>query len=68
MIRKRKKSKGQAFVAKRMRDFAAGKMHSGVGGKKGARMKKSVSNVRQAIAISLSEAKKKGYKVGKKRA
>ena len=47
--------KGQAKVAKVMREFKAGKLHSGKSGK-------VVKNPKQAVAIALSEAKlsKKG--------
>ena len=47
--------KGQSKVAKVMREFKAGKLHSGKSGK-------VVKNPKQAVAIALSEAKlsKKG--------
>ena len=47
--------KGQAKVAKVMREFKSGKLHSGKSGK-------VVKNPKQAVAIALSEAKlsKKG--------
>jgi hypothetical protein len=54
--------KAQKFIEKRMHDFKEGEMHS--------RVKKTgpvVSSPKQAIAISLSEARKKGLKVGKKK-
>ena len=44
-----------------IREFEAGKLHSG--SKKGPKVK----NIRQAIAIGISEAKKRGYKTGSKR-
>ena len=43
-------SKMQAKVAKVMREYKAGKLHSGKGGK-------VVKNPKQAIAIAMSEAK-----------
>lgn len=54
--------KAQKFIGKRMHDFKEGEMHS--------RKKKTgpvVENQKQAIAIALSEARKKGMKVGKKK-
>lgn len=54
--------KAEKFISKRMHDFKEGHMHS--------RVKKTgpvVTNPKQAIAISLSEARKKGMKVGKKK-
>lgn len=54
--------KAKKFIEKRMHDFKEGKMHS--------RVKKTgptVENPKQAIAISLSEARKKGMKVGSKK-
>lgn len=54
--------KAQKFIKKRMEDFKEHKMHS--------RVKKTgptVENPKQAIAIALSEARKKGMKVGKKK-
>ena len=54
--------KAKKFIKKRMEDFKEGNMHS--------RVKKTgpvVTNPKQAIAISLSEARKKGMKVGKKK-
>ena len=52
--------KAQAKIHRVMKEFKAGKLHSG--SKKGP----VVSNPKQAIAISLSEARKKGLKVPKK--
>lgn len=52
--------KAKKFIEKRMHDFKEGEMHS--------RVKKTgptVTNPKQAIAISLSEARNKGMKVGK---
>jgi ribosomal protein L21E len=46
----KKMSKGQKKVGKVMKEFKAGKLHSGKSGK-------IVKNPKQAIAIALSEAK-----------
>lgn len=53
----KKMSKGQKKVGKVMKEFKAGKLHSG-------KSEKIVKNPKQAIAIALSEAKmsKKGKK------
>ena len=51
--------KAQKKIGKVMREFKHGELHSG--SKKGP----VVSNPRQAIAISLSEAREKGMKVPK---
>lgn len=57
-----KYSKGaQKEVQKEMERFKAGKLKSGKSGKK-------VTNRKQAIAIGLSKARKKGAKVPKKAA
>ncbi len=50
--------KTQTHVAKTVRRMKAGKLESGSGDK--------VTDRKQAIAIALSEADKKGYKVPKK--
>jgi len=57
----KKMGKGQKKVGKVMREFKAGKLHSGKSGT-------IVKNPKQAIAIALSEAKmsKKRKKNGKK--
>lgn len=60
MAKKKKKTskKAEKFVEKRMHEFKEGEMHS--------RVKKTgptVTNPKQAIAIALSEARKKGMKV-----
>lgn len=52
--------KAKKFIEKRMHTFKEGGMHSGT--KKGP----TVTNPKQAIAISLSEARKKGMKTGSK--
>lgn len=43
-----------------IREFEEGKLHSG--SKKGPKVK----NLKQAVAIGISEAKRKGYKAGEK--
>jgi hypothetical protein len=53
--------KAQKKVKKVMKEFKSGKLHSG--SKKGP----VVTNPKQGIAIALSEARKKGLKVGAKR-
>ena len=55
-----KKKAYKKFAEKRMHAFKHGKMHSGRGGKKGLKQKKSVGKKSQGIAIMLSEARKKG--------
>lgn len=59
--KKKKLSKGKAKVEKVMHEFKEGKLHSG--SKKGPQ----VENPKQAIAIALSEARKKGAKIPKKK-
>ncbi len=56
------KSKGNKKVSKVMHEFKEGKLHSG--SKKGP----EVSNPKQAIAIALSEARKSGAQIPKKKA
>ena len=46
-----KKTKAQVKISKVMREFKAGELHSGKGGK-------VVKNPKQAVAIALSEAGK----------
>lgn len=55
-------SKGQEFIAKRMHDFKAGRMHGGTG-KPGVKLKKPVTKRKQAVAIALSEAREKGFAI-----
>jgi len=57
----KKKSKGKKKVEKVMKEFKENKLHSG--SKKGP----VVSNPKQAIAISLSEARKAGSKIPKRK-
>lgn len=52
--------KAKKVIKDEMHEFKEGKLHSG--SKKGP----IVKNPKQAIAIALSSARKKGYKVGKK--
>ena len=60
----RKYSKGAGKDVKReMHEFKRGKLKSGPGGKGG-----TVKSRKQAIAIGLSEARKEGKRVPKKRA
>jgi hypothetical protein len=56
-----KKAEKKAKVAKVMREFKGGKLHSG--SKKGP----VVKNKKQAVAIALSEAKMTKKKMGKKK-
>lgn len=58
---KHKKSKGKAKVTKVMEEYKEGKLHSG--SKKGP----VVENKKQAVAIALSEARKAGAKIPKKK-
>lgn len=58
----KKKSKGQNKIHKVMEEFEEGKLHSG--SKKGPQ----VANRKQAIAIALSEARKAGASIPKKKA
>lgn len=57
----KKMTKGKAKVEKVMKEFKHGALHSG--SKKGP----VVSNPKQAVAIALSEARKKGAKIPKKK-
>ncbi len=58
---KHKKSKGKAKVEKVMHEYKEGELHSG--SKKGP----VVKNPKQAVAIALSEARKSGAKIPKKK-
>lgn len=58
---KAKPSKGKAKIERVMHEYKEGKLHSG--SKKGPK----VTNPKQAIAISLSEARKKGARIPKKK-
>ena len=62
MARKYSKSTSK-YVEREMRKFKRGTLKSGKGGKGG-----TVKSRKQAIAIGLSEARKKGKKVPKKKA
>ena len=62
MARRYSKSAGKD-VEREMRAFKKGKLKSGPGGKGG-----TVKSRKQAIAIGLSEARKEGKKVPKKKA
>lgn len=55
-----KKVKGKAKVEKVMKEYGAGKLHSG--SKKGPLVKSKA----QSVAIALSEARKAGAKIPKK--
>jgi hypothetical protein len=57
----KKASKGKAKVTKVMEEWKEGKLHSG--SKKGPQ----VTNKKQAVAIALSEARKAGAKIPKKK-
>lgn len=60
--KKRKYSKdAESKVSKVMHEFGEGKLHSG--SKKGPK----VTNPKQAVAIGISEARKRGMKVPKKK-
>jgi len=55
------KKKGKGKVEKVMKEFKSGELHSG--SKKGP----TVKNKKQAVAIALSEARKAGAKIPKKK-
>lgn len=55
------KSKVKKKVEKVMHEFKEGKLHSG------SKSGPEVSDPKQAIAIALSEARKKGAKISKKK-
>lgn len=52
--------KANKKVHKVIKEFEEGKLHSG------SKTGPKVSNLRQAVAIGISEAKRKGYKAGEK--
>jgi len=58
MTKESKKAKEK--IHKTMKEFKGGKLHSG------SKTGPQVDNPKQAVAIALSEARKKGMKVGKK--
>lgn len=58
---KKKMTKGKKKIKKVMKEFKEGKLHSG--SKKGP----EVTNPKQAVAIALSEARKTGAKIKKKK-
>ena len=60
MSKKKVGPRGKGKVSKVMREFSAGKLHSG--SKKGP----TVTKKKQAVAIALSEARKSGAKIPKK--
>lgn len=53
--------KANEKVHKVIREFEEGKLHSG------SKTGPQVKNLKQAVAIGISEAKRKGYKAGTKR-
>lgn len=60
-LKMKKDTKGQKKVHKVMKEFKEGELHSG--SKKGPEVKSK----KQAIAIALSEARKSGAKIPKKK-
>jgi hypothetical protein len=56
-----KKVKGKAKIKKVMEEYKKGELHSG------SKMGPKVTNPKQAIAIGLSEARKSGAKIPKKK-
>ena len=60
-MKKKTSQKGKNKIEKVMHEYKEGKLHSG--SKKGP----EVSNPKQAIAIALSEARKKGAQIPKKK-
>lgn len=61
MEKKKYSKKAEGKIKKVMEEFSEKKLHSG--SKKGP----LVENPRQAIAIGISEARKRGYKAGRKK-
>lgn len=60
-LAKKKISKGKKKISKVMKEYKEGKLHSG--SKKGPEVKDKA----QAVAIALSEARKSGAKIPKKK-
>ncbi len=58
---KKYSKKAEKKISKVMHEYGEGKLHSG--SKKGPK----VSNPKQAVAIAISEAKRKGFKVPKRK-
>ena len=58
---KKKVAKGKKKIEKVMREYKKGDLHSG------SKSGPTVENPKQAIAIALSEARKKGAKIPKKK-
>lgn len=52
--------KGKSKIKKVMKEYSQGKLHSG------SKSGPEVTNKKQAVAIALSEARKKGAKIPKK--
>lgn len=60
----KKKTKGQKKISQVMREYKQGELHSG---KKGPGKGPTVKSEKEAVAIALSEARKTGKKIPKKR-
>jgi hypothetical protein len=63
MPTKKTASKGRSKVKKVMHEYKEGELKSGKGGKGG-----NVKSKKQAVAIALSEARKSGAKIPRKKA
>lgn len=59
---KKTSSRGDAKIRKVMKEFKEGDLHSGPGGKRG-----TVKTSKQAVAIALSEARRAGKKIPRKK-
>lgn len=59
-VKKKKKTIGQKKISKVMHEFKEGTLHSG------SKIGPKVTSKEQAVAISLSEARKAGAKIPKK--